>query len=93
MTTDELTPRNKQEVSGEEQTRAGRFYVPDVDIAEDGDGLSLFVDMPGVEQDAVSVEMHDDVLTIQGDVSLAPYEGLTPVYRRPRSSQSIPVVG
>ena len=80
MATDELTPKSKQEVSGNEQTRPGRHYVPDVDIAEDQDGLWLHVDMPGVEQDAVGVELHDDVLTIQGDVDLKPYEGLTPVY-------------
>jgi HSP20 family molecular chaperone IbpA len=80
MTPDEITPRKKQEVAGTEQTRPGRYYVPDVDIAEDRDGLWLYVDMPGVEQDAVSVELHDDVLTIQGDVNLKPYQGLTPVY-------------
>jgi HSP20 family molecular chaperone IbpA len=80
MATDELSPKGKQEVAGGEQTRPGRYYVPDVDITEDSDGLSLYVDMPGVEQDAVSVELHDDVLTIQGEVNLKPYEGLTPVY-------------
>ena len=80
MATDALTPRDKQEVAGTEQTRPGRYYVPDVDIAEDAEGLWLHVDMPGVEQDAVNVELHDDVLTIQGDVNLTPYEGLTPVY-------------
>lgn len=80
MTTDELTPRNKQEVQGGEQTRPGRYYVPDVDIAETADGLWLHADMPGVEPDAVSVELHDNILTVQGDVTPASYEGLTPIY-------------
>ena len=80
MATDELTPRDKQEVQGGEQTRPGRYYVPDVDIAEAEDGLWLHADMPGVEPDAVAVELHDNVLTVQGDVSPASYEGLTPIY-------------
>jgi HSP20 family protein len=80
MTTQELTPKEKQEVQGSEQVRPGRYYVPDVDIAEDGDGLWLRADMPGVEPDRVAVELEDGLLTIQGEVSLQPYEGLTPVY-------------
>jgi HSP20 family molecular chaperone IbpA len=76
----ELTPKEKQELQGSEQMRPGRYYVPDVDIAETPDGLKLNVDMPGVDPDHVSVELEQGVLTIEGDVSLQPYEGLTPVY-------------
>lgn len=76
----ELTPKEKQEVQGTEQVRPGRYYVPEVDISEDADGLWLRADMPGVDPDRVSVELEDGVLTIQGEVSLKPYEGLTPVY-------------
>jgi len=80
MNTQELTPKEKQEVQGTEQVQPGRFFVPEVDIAEDADGLWLWADMPGVDPDKVSVELEDGVLTIDGDVSLKPYEGLTPVY-------------
>jgi len=80
MTTQELTPKEKQEVQGSEQLQAGRYYVPDVDIGEDAEGLWLRADMPGVEPDKVSVELDDGTLTIQGEVSLQPYEGLTAVY-------------
>jgi HSP20 family molecular chaperone IbpA len=80
MTTQELTPKEKQEVQGTEQVRPGRNYLPEVDISEDPNGLQIRADMPGVEPDRVSVQLEDAVLTIQGDVSLAPYEGLTPVY-------------
>jgi HSP20 family molecular chaperone IbpA len=78
--TQELTPKEKQEVQGSEQVRPGRYYVPEVDIAEDADGLWLWVDMPGVDPQRVSVELEDGVLTIQGEVDLQPYEGLTPLY-------------
>lgn len=78
--TSELTPKDKQEVQGNEQVRPGRYYVPEVDICEDADGLWLRADMPGVDPDKVSVQLEDGVLTIQGEVSLKPYEGLTPIY-------------
>ena len=39
MTPQELSVRNKQEVAGDEQTRPGRTYAPDVDICETRDSL------------------------------------------------------
>lgn len=80
MTAQELAAKDKQEVEGEEKTRPGRYYVPEVDIYEDETGLSLVADMPGVDQSSVSVDLHDDVLTIQGEVGLTHYEGLAPIY-------------
>lgn len=80
MQTQELTPKDKQEVQGGEQVRPGRYYVPDVDIVETPDGLWLRADMPGVDPKSVSVNLEDGVLTLQGEVSLDAYEGLTPLY-------------
>jgi len=80
MTTQELKPKDKEEIQGGEQVRPGRYYVPDVDIAEGPEGIWLRADMPGVETDKVTVELEDGRLTIQGEVSLKPYDGLTPVY-------------
>lgn len=80
MTTHELTPKDKQELQEKEQLRAGRTYVPDVDVREDEHALYLSADMPGVTQDGVEVELHDNVLRIEGHVSLDDYEGLTPAY-------------
>jgi HSP20 family molecular chaperone IbpA len=81
MTTHELTAKAKQELQErDEQTKAGRTYVPDVDIAEDDGTLRLWVDMPGVDKDRVSVDLDDGVLTIHGDVSFEGYDGLSPAY-------------
>lgn len=80
MTTQELEPKTKQEVADKEGTRPGRTYVPDVDIREDEHALWLWADMPGVAREHVSVDLKDDVLTVRGDVSLADYQGLEPVY-------------
>ena len=72
--------RTKQEVEGEEHTRPGRTYMPDVDICETADGLWLWADMPGVDEESVHVNVADGVLTVEGHVVLKDYENLTPVY-------------
>lgn len=80
MTTQELEAKEKQELREREQTRPGRTYVPDVDIRENEDALWLWADMPGVEQQDVEVELHDDVLTVAGRISTRGYDGLSPLY-------------
>lgn len=80
MTTHEITSKEKQEAKEQERTRPGRTFVPEVDIREDSDALWLWADMPGVEPGDVEVELHDDVLRLEGRVSLNDYEGLTPAY-------------
>jgi HSP20 family molecular chaperone IbpA len=77
----ELTPREKQEVEQhEEQMRPGRAYVPQVDISENQDAIYIRADMPGVGKDHVQVELHEDVLSISGQVSVDDYEGLQPLH-------------
>ena len=80
MTPQELSVRNKQELKGEEHTRAGRTYLPDVDICETKDSLWLWADMPGVDEGSIEVKLADGVLSIEGQVSLQDYENLAPVY-------------
>jgi HSP20 family protein len=80
MTPQELSVRNKQELKGEEHTRAGRTYLPDVDICETQDSLWLWADMPGADEGSIEVQLADGVLSIEGRVSLQDYEDLAPVY-------------
>lgn len=80
MTDQELAVRNKQEVSREESTRAGRTYQPDVDIFETGDALWLWADMPGVDEKNIAIDLANGVLTIEGTVVLGDYKELAPVY-------------
>ena len=80
MTPQELTVKSKQELSGEERTRPGRTYVPDIDVYETAGSLWLWADMPGVDQQSVEVNLADGVLSIEGRVSVSEYENLSPVY-------------
>jgi HSP20 family molecular chaperone IbpA len=79
MTAQELTVRERQEVK-DEQTRPGRTYVPDVDIYETPESLWLAVDLPGVDETSVQVNLANGVLTIDGQVSLSDYNELHPRY-------------
>ena len=80
MTPQEISVRTKQELKGEEHTRAGRAYVPDVDICETAHSLWLWADMPGVDEESIQINLADGVLSIEGRVSIKEYENLSPVY-------------
>lgn len=80
MTEQEITTKEKQTVQGQEKTRAGRFFLPDVDIEELRDSLKLRADMPGVKQNDVEVTLNNGILTIVGTVSTEAYRKLEPLY-------------
>jgi HSP20 family protein len=79
MTNQELNVPTKQEAR-DEVTRAGRTYVPQVDIYETKEGLWLWADMPGVDEQSINVHLDNGVLTIEGQVDLKEYEDTTPLY-------------
>jgi HSP20 family molecular chaperone IbpA len=76
----EVAAVTKQEHENGEQTRAGRTYVPDVDITESGEALRVWADLPGVDENSVEVRLDQGLLSIEGRVSLEGYEDLRPVY-------------
>jgi HSP20 family molecular chaperone IbpA len=77
----EIATKEKQQLSkGQEQTRPGRYYVPDVNIYEFDDSLKLWADMPGVKEKDVDVTLKDGMLTLVGKVSTDLYSGLRPLY-------------
>ena len=65
----ELEPRTKQELTVAETTRPGRTFSPTVDIFESDDAITVLADMPGVRADGLSIDLHEDVLTIDGRVA------------------------
>jgi HSP20 family protein len=75
----EIVSKEKQQVEGTEKTRPGRYFVPDVDIAENDDLLRVWADMPGVTEKDVEIVLKDNVLTIIGRVDASIYQ-LAPVY-------------
>jgi HSP20 family protein len=79
--TREIATKEKQQLAkSQEQTRSGRYYVPDVNIYEFDESLKLWADMPGVKEQDINVTLKDGVLTIVGQVGTDMYAGLRPMY-------------
>jgi len=77
----ELAVREKQELAQqEEKTVPGRYYVPATDIFETDDALTLMLEMPGVNKDAVDVQIEHDVLRVEGKIDSSAYREIEPVY-------------
>jgi len=54
-----------------EPTREGVIWVPQVDILEDAEAVTLRVDLPGVRRENVSVDVREGVLTLTATVEPA----------------------
>ena len=70
----------KELVSREEKTVPARYYVPNTDIYETDDALTVVMEMPGVEKKDVQVNLEDDVVRVEGRINFTKYEGLEPLY-------------
>jgi len=70
----------KELVSKDEKTVPARYYVPTTDIFETDDALTMVVELPGVENQAIDVNVENDVLRIEARIDFAKYEGLEPLY-------------
>jgi HSP20 family protein len=77
----QLAAREKQELqSKEERTQPGRYYTPPTDITETQEGLTVMMEIPGVEQKDVNLSLEDDVLRVDARIDFSKYEGMEPVY-------------
>ena len=77
----ELSVQQKKELSSkEEKTVPAKYYVPNADIHETEEALTVVMEIPGVEKKDVSVKLENGVLSIEGRVDFSNYEGLEPVY-------------
>ena len=79
----ELTRRDEaQAPAGAERTKSEPVYTPAVDIYETEDALVLLADLPGVSREDLTINLEDEVLTIEGSAkpSAAPGEKLLNEY-------------
>ena len=64
-----LQVKGKAEVTAPaEQTRPGLVFTPAVDIFETEKEITLLADMPGVKAGDLDIDLHESVLTLDGDV-------------------------
>ena len=55
------------EATALEQTRPGPVFVPAVDIFEEDGNITVLADMPGVKPGNLTIDLHENVLTMTGD--------------------------
>jgi HSP20 family protein len=72
--------QKKELVAKEEKTLPARYYVPNTDIFESEDALTVVMEMPGVERKDIDIRVESNVLRVEGRIDFAKYEGLDPVY-------------
>ena len=70
----------KELVSKEEKTVPARYYVPNTDIYETDDSLTVVMEIPGVDKQSVSINVENDVLNVEARLDFAKYDRLEPVY-------------
>jgi HSP20 family molecular chaperone IbpA len=56
------------------------LFLPTADIFEAEHSLTVVLEMPGVDKNNVDISVEAGVLTIEGRVDFAKYDGMQPVY-------------
>ena len=82
-TTNVAKTASKPEQQAREQERTIR---PPVDIFEDGSGITVQADMPGVAKDRLDIQIDRDSLSIEGRTDLSMPEGMEALYADVRST-------
>jgi HSP20 family protein len=77
----ELQVQEKREVAKKEETTVpARAFVPETDIYETANALTVVMEMPGVDKASMDIDIADGVLSVAGKIDFSKYEKLQPVY-------------
>jgi HSP20 family molecular chaperone IbpA len=74
------TQEKKELVSKDETTVPVRYFVPTTDIFETEDALTVVMEVPGVNKEAVDISVENEVLKIEAKIDPSKYEGMEPLY-------------
>ena len=67
----------------QDKAAAGRpepALLPPVDVVEDGTGITLYADLPGVPKDRLTLRVEGDQLAIEAEAVLAVPQGMEPTH-------------
>jgi HSP20 family molecular chaperone IbpA len=64
----------------EEPTAPARVFVPNTDIFETDEALTVVMEVPGVDREHTDITVEDDVVSVSGRIDFSKYEKLQPVY-------------
>jgi len=77
----ELEVQQKREIEKkDEETIPARAFLPNTDISETEEALTVVMEMPGVDSDHVDITVEDDALLVSGRIDFSKYEKLQPIY-------------
>jgi HSP20 family molecular chaperone IbpA len=82
MTAQEMALRQekKELTAAQERTEAGKFYSPYTDIVESDNEVLVSMEVPGVDREAIDIQLEKSVLTVTANIDSRKYEGLEPIY-------------
>ena len=83
-----MSDKSDKSVTKQEQrqpTQPVATILPDVDVWEDADGITLTADLPCVAKEGLTVRVDTDTLLIEGEANLDMPEGMEAVYAEVRT--------
>ncbi|MDE2119108.1 MAG: Hsp20/alpha crystallin family protein [Betaproteobacteria bacterium] len=75
----------RAQTAAADASRGLQPQVPDVDVFEDADGITLRADMPGVPREQLQVQVDADTLTLRGELRVELPPGMAPFYAELRN--------
>lgn len=81
MTQELKVQEKKAHETNAETTKPGPLFVPAVDIFETPEGMTLVADMPGVNKEALTIDLKDNTLTIKGEIRKSFGDDVKSLYR------------
>ncbi len=69
-----------KEVKTQENTAEVITLTPATDIYEAKEGVTLYVDLPGVSKKTLDIDVDQDILTIKGKIDLTTNANMQPTY-------------
>jgi HSP20 family protein len=58
--------------------------IPNVDVVEDGAGITIYADLPGVPKDKLSLRIEGETLQIEGELASDAPDGMEAIYAEVR---------
>jgi len=74
-----MNAENK-EVTTQENKAEVIALTPATDIFESKGGITLYIDLPGVNKKTLDIDVDKDILTIKGKIDLTTAENMKPTY-------------
>lgn len=74
------TMEKKELATEQEQTVSGKHYAPYTDIFELADALMVVMEIPGVDRNDTNIHVEKNILSVDGKINHAKYDGVKPVY-------------